>query len=197
MPAQTTNASQWPQASIAFKGTVSINGYPAGPKDSYMTLGGFLDPNDANNINVTIGKFGSFVSSLVGSGDQLVLGLPGGYFGRGVLIVDQSILYNEAMKSGGYALGLPASYMIRGWFRLSSWSNNGANSQVTPNLQSVPIINTASGYIEFQPSGTLNAPAGFSIARDINGQNVMKVADIDPLLGSTTAGGILVYLSMY
>lgn len=197
MPAQYSSG-QWPQTSVAFKGNLNVNGYPAGPKDSYFTLGGFLDPNDVNNATVTVGAFGSLVSAVPTTGDQWVLGQPTGvYVPRGILLADQSIMYNEPFKSAGYALGMPATVMARGYFRLSSWSNNGTNSLVTPYLNAVPIVNIASGYIEFQPSGTSAAPAGFYIPKDVNGVNVLRVADQDNLLGSTSAGGVLLYIQLY
>jgi hypothetical protein len=192
------SSSQWPQASIAFKGNLSINGYPAGPKDSYMTLGGFMDPNDSNNANVTVAAFGNMVSAVTSTGDQWVLGQPaGGYVPRGVLMVDQSIMYNEPMKSGGYALGLPATVITRGFFRLSSWTANGSGSLATPYLSAVPIVNTASGYIEFAPSGTTTAPVGFTLAKDLAGNNIFRLVDLDPLMGSTSVGGILMYIQAY
>jgi hypothetical protein len=191
------SSAQWPQTSLAFKGNVPINGYPAGPKDSYNTLGGFLDPNDANNANLTFAPFGSVVSSNYQTGDQWVLGQPTGYVPRGVLMVDQGILYNEPMKNGGYALGLPATSMVRGQMRLSNWTTNASGSLVTPYLGCVPIVNLASGYIEFQPSGTVTAPSGFTILRNTDGQNIIKFEDIDPLLGSSSAGGVLIYIQVY
>jgi hypothetical protein len=193
---QFSNA-QWPQGSIAFKGNMSVNGYPAGPKDSYLTLGGFIDANDVNNASVIVAPFGNFVSAAVGTGDAWVLGLPSGYIARGVLLVDESIMYNEPAKSTGYGLGLDATVMYRGPFRLSSWTANGSGSLTTPYLGCVPIVNIASGYIEFQPSGTVSAPTGFQILTGNGGGNALKFVDIDPLLGSSAVGGVLLYLSLY
>lgn len=191
------STGQWPQSSIVFKGNMSVNGYPAGPKDSYLTLGGFIDENDANNLNVFVAPFGNFVSAQVGTGDAWVLGIPSGYIPRGVLLVDESIMYNEPAKATGYGLGLDATVMYRGAFRLSSWTHNGANSLTTPYLGCVPIVNIASGYIEFQPSGTVSAPTGFKFVNDSAGNNALKFVDIDPLLGSSAVGGVLLYLSLY
>ena len=198
MPASQFSNAQWPQTSVAFKGNLNVNGYPAGPKDSMMILGGFLDSNDPNNASLTVGPFGSMVSALAGSGDNLILGIPSGsYLPRGFLVVDESILYNEPAKSTGYALGLPCAFMVRGYMRLSSWTTIGSGSLATPYLGCVPIVNNASGYIEFQPSGTVSAPAGFSIVKGVNTDNVLKFVDIDPLLGSSSAGGVMLYLKVY
>lgn len=197
MPAQFPNA-QWPQTSVAFKGNMSVNGYPAGPKDSYMTLGGIIDPNDVNNASLTIAPFGNLVSALAPTADQWILGNPSGiYIPRGFLMVDESIMYNEPAKSTGYAVGLQATIMVRGYMRLSSWSTNGANSLVTPYPGCVPIINNASGYIEFQPSGTVSPPVGFSILKGVNSDNILKFVDLDPLLGSSAVGGALLYIQVY
>jgi hypothetical protein len=162
-----------------------------------MTLGGFIDPNDLNNASLFVAPFGNFVSALPATPDALVLGIPSGYIPRGVLMVDESIMYNEPAKATGYGVGLDATFFIRGFIRLSSWSALGAGSQVTPTINSVPIVNIASGYIEFQPAGTVSAPAGFAILNTGNGNNVLKVADVDSLLGVTSVGGILLYLQTY
>jgi len=195
------SSSQWPQSALAFKGNVSINGYPAGPKDSYMTLGGFLDPNDANNANVVVGPFGQLVTAKATTGDQFVLGVPGGfgsaYIPRGILMVDESILYNEPMKNNGYGLGLPATVMVRGYFRLSSWLSLASGSLTTPSLGCVPIINNASGWIEFAPSGTTVPAPGYSLIKNADGVNAIKFVDIDPLLGSSSVGGVLLYIQLY
>lgn len=198
MAASQFSTGQWPQASLAFKGNMSVNGYPAGPKDSYMTLGGFLDPNDLNNASVTIGPFGSMVSALAGTGDAWILGVPSGsYLPRGILLVDESIMYNEPAKANGYGLGLPATAMIRGYFRMSSWTADASNSLTTPYLGCVPIVKNTTGLIEFQPSGTTSAPAGYSIVNNAGGENCLKFVDIDPLLGSSAVGGVLIYLQLY
>jgi hypothetical protein len=192
------STSQWPQSAVAFKGNMSVNGYPAGPKDSYMTLGGFLDPNDPNNASVTIGAFGSLVSALAGTGDAWIMGVPSGsYLPRGILLVDESIMYNEPGKATGYALDLPATAMIRGYFRLSSWTADGTSSLTTPYLGCVPIVQKTTGVIEFQPSGTVSAPAGYAIVNNAGGENALKFVDIDPLLGSSAVGGVLMYLQLY
>ena len=192
------STTQWPQSAPAFKGNVAVNGYPAGPKDSYITLGGFMDPNDANNGSALTFPFGTMVSATPSTGDQWVIGLPTtGYVTRGLLLADESIMYNEPMKPNSYGVGLPATIMIRGYFRLSQWTNVGSGSLSVPYLGAVPIVNTASGFIEFQPSGTSSAPTGFYIPKDYRGNNILSLADIDPYLGSTSSGGALLYISAY
>lgn len=78
MGASQFSTSQWPQTSIASKGTMSVNGYPAGPKDSYQTIGGTLNETDINNANVTIAPFGTLASAIPQYPDQFILGLPSG-----------------------------------------------------------------------------------------------------------------------
>ena len=192
------STSQWPQSAPVFKGNVAVNGYPAGPKDSYITLGGFMDPNDVNNGSNLTFPFGSIVSATPTTGDQWVIGLPStGYVVRGLLLADESIMYNEPMKPNSYGIGLPGTIMVRGYFRLSSWTTVGSGSLAVPYLGAVPIVHTASGFIEFQPSGTSVAPSNFFIAKDFRGNNILSLADIDPLLGSTSNGGALLYISVY
>jgi hypothetical protein len=88
------SSASWPQASITtYPGNAGINAFPAGPKDSYLTLGGYLDSADANNNATDILSFGTVVSSLAGTGHQWAVGkASASYFYRGVAIFDDSSL---------------------------------------------------------------------------------------------------------
>ncbi len=187
------STSQWPQNTPAYKGNVSINGYPAGPKDSYMTIGGLLDPNDAYNGSITTAPFGVVVSAVNTSPDLWVLGNPNGYIFRGILIVDESIMYNEPFKPNSYAIGLNATAMINGYFRLSSWLSSASGALATPYPGSVK----SDGNIQFLASGISVAPSGYFLIQNSKGVQNLSVVDNDPLLGSTSAGGLLLYLSQY
>jgi hypothetical protein len=192
------STNQFPQTAVAYKGNVSINGYPAGPKDSYMTVGGFYDTTDINNgSNLTI-PFGTVASAKQTTPDQFVLGMLSGanYVIRGIAIFDQSISYNEAFKPDSYAIGMPATLMVRGYFRLSSWGVTGTGS-VQPYLGCVPQFSMATGAIEFLPSGTTVASNGFRLFVGPMGNQCLNVVDVDPLLGSTSNGGALLYVSIY
>jgi hypothetical protein len=192
------STAQFPQTSVAFKGNVSINGYPAGPKDSYMTIGGFYDQNDVNNGAATTAKFGTVASAKQTAPDQWVIGMPSGagYVLRGVAIFDQSISYNEAFKPDSYAIGMPATLMVRGYFRLSSWGTTGIGT-VQPYPGCVPQYSWSTGEIEFLPSGSTTASSGFRLFVGPMGNQCLNVVDVDPLLGSTANGGALLYLSIY
>jgi len=190
------STTQFPQTAVAYKGNVSINGYPAGPKDSYMTIGGVYDSGDAYNTVSTI-PFGTVASAKPSTPDLFVIGLPtGAYILRGVAIFDQSISYNESFKPDSYALGLSATVMVRGLFRLSSWGTTGA-STVQPYPGCVPQYSLTTGAIEFLASGTTTASNGFRLFVGPMGNQCLNVVDVDPLLGSTTNGGALLYLSIY
>ena len=152
--AQYSSAS-WPQASITtFPGNTGINAFPAGPKDSYLTLGGYLDSADANNNATDILSFGTVVSSLAGTGHQWAVGkASASYFYRGVAIFDASIAENEPFKSAGFLKGSPATVVYRGPIRLTTWTTTHTAALATPVIACKVVCKDADGRIEFIPSG--------------------------------------------
>jgi hypothetical protein len=151
--AQFSNAS-FPQTAIAFRGLTGINGFPAGPKDSTLTLGGYLDSADANNNATDILNFGIVVSSLSGSGSQWAVGKPSAsYFMRGISMFDAGISENEPFKSSGYLKGSPAVVCFAGLLRLTSWTSVHTAALTTPVLACKIVTKDTTGVIEFIPSG--------------------------------------------
>ena len=187
--AQFSNAN-WPTTSVHMRGQASLNGAPSGPKDSIVTIGGFMDAGDAYNT-LSVYKYATVVSALPSTPDQFVIGKPtSGYFVRGVLIQDESILYNEPFKPDGYLLGTPTTSIQKGKILLTDWTKTATGS-IDPTISSIPIFSLASGFIEFVPFGTASAPTGFGFLTKPNGTvNGATVSRTDPLFGSGTAGGV-------
>ena len=191
------STTAWPKSAVAFRGDAPLNGTPAGPKDNLVTLGGYIDPADANNTP-TVYPFGWVVSALPTTPDALVVGKPtSGYFIRGILMQDESILYNEPMKPDSYLLGAPATFMQNGKLLYTNWTATASGALTNPNISSIPIFNTASGFIEFVAYGTSTAPAGFSFITKPNGTDkAATVTRTDLLFGNSAAGGVEISLEL-
>ena len=190
------STTAWPKTAVAFRGDAPLNGTPAGPKDNIVNIGGYMDAADANNTQTTY-PFGYVVSALPQTPDAFVVGKPtSGYFVRGILYQDESILYNEPMKPDSYLLGAPATAMQAGKMLFTNWTKT-ASGAIDPTISSIPIFNTASGFIEFVPYGTVSAPAGFAfITKPISTESASYVSRTDPLFGATSAGGVEIALEI-
>lgn len=182
-----------PQTSVAYRGQFPINGMPVGPKDSYNTIGGFLDPNDTNNSAVQSLTFGYVVSALPATPSQFVVGQPSGYILRGVAKFDESIAYNQPFLPTGYIIGTDATLIARGWFRISSY-NKTAVGAIDPVLGSLVIVDTTTGEIQFVAAGTATAPTGWFFPKSVDGDTALTIVDIDANMGNV--GGVGVTLAV-
>lgn len=149
------SSSTFPQTAPGFRGIAQINAFPAGPKDSYLTVGGFLDSSDSNNDSIDILTFGTVVTSLATATSKFVVGKPSAsYFYRGVTISDSSILENEPFKSNGILKGSPATVMFDGLLRLSAWTATHTSALTAPVLGCKVVAKDSTGAIEFIGSAT-------------------------------------------
>jgi len=151
--------------SVEFKGSQSINGYPAVYEGSNRFLEGVGGIIAAGNTDTTavFGVVMSILASGVGYDDNaFYVGLPSSaYIVLGVLLNEQGIQENDPAKPNYVQNEQMATLVTRGRLIYSSWDTSAPGSLALPYVGCRVIFKNTTGAIGFMKTGAA-VPAGYT-----------------------------------
>jgi hypothetical protein len=153
----TTNIPRF--TGVSYRGKAPINGYPAGPKEMRLTVGGIFDSSKTENIG-NEAYFGRVVSADAAAPHNFYIGA-GGDVHTGIVLFDEAIAQNQPAGSDHYIADTPMTVLRKGPVAYSSWRKT-ATSAIDPVIGCEVIYNDTTGEVQFLASGS--APSGWTIA---------------------------------
>jgi hypothetical protein len=153
----TNNIPQF--SGVSYRGKAPVNGYPAGPKELHLTVGGIFDSSLTENIGYEA-YFGRVVSADADAPHNFYIGA-GGDIHQGIVLFDEAIAQNQPAGSDHYIADTPMTVLKKGLAAYSSWRKT-ATSAIDPVIGCEVISNDTTGEVQFLASGA--APAGWTIA---------------------------------
>lgn len=152
----TTNIARFTK--VSYRGGAPVNGYPAGPKELRLTVGGIFDSSLTENANQEA-YFGRVVSADADAPHNFYIG-KGGDVHQGIVLFDEAIAQNQPAGSDHYIADTPMTVLKKGLVAYSSWGKT-ATSAIDPVIGCEVIAKDTTGEVEFLASGA--APSGWTI----------------------------------
>jgi hypothetical protein len=154
---------------VEFFGSVAVNGVPSVMEGSLrllQTKGGIISAGASQSTSgsAIFGCIMSVLASGTGADEAaFYVGYPSGtgFVVIGALLNEQGVRENDPAKPNWLFNEEPATVVIKGRLRYSSWGSSATSALATPIIGCRVVFNNGTGIINFLPAGT-SVPAGYT-----------------------------------